>query len=191
VEAEIRRIEANSELDGYKADNHEIELSLAGKEAEVRDWAMRHTAKRAEHKHQHTIAKGLLRNTSTVEKEEIKRWSELPTLQDLDDKITEITARLNLMAEGNPDAIKAYEKREQEIQAHGLKLQGIVERLETIYADITFIREQWEPQLDALVAKISDGFSNNFEKIGCAGQVCVYKDDEFEKWAIQVMVRFR
>jgi chromosome segregation ATPase len=191
VEAEIRRIEANSELDGYKADNREIELSLAKKEAEVRDWAKRHTAKKAEHKDQHVLARQVLRNTSQAEKDEIKRWSELPTLQDLDDKITEITARLDLMAEGNPNAIKAYEKREQEIQAHELKLQGIVERLETVCADITLIREQWEPQLDALVAKISDGFSNNFEKIGCAGQVCVYKDEEFEKWAIQVMVRFR
>jgi len=191
VEAEIHRIEANSEVDGYKADNREIESSLAQKEAEVRDWTNRHKAKRAEHGQQHEAAQRLISDVSDEEKEMIKQYSGLPTTEELDDKITAINARLNLMAEGNPNAIKAFEKREQEIQTLISKLESIVERLETNRALITEIREKWEPELDALVARISDGFSHNFEQIGCAGQVGVYKDEDFEKWSIQIMVRFR
>lgn len=191
MEAEIHRIEANSEVDGYKADNREIESSLAQKEAEVRDWTNRHKAKRAEHGQQHEAAQRLISDVSDEEKEMIKQYSGLPTTEELDDKITAINARLNLMAEGNPNAIKAFEKREQEIQTLISKLESIVERLETNRALITEIREKWEPELDALVARISDGFSHNFEQIGCAGQVGVYKDEDFEKWSIQIMVRFR
>jgi chromosome segregation ATPase len=166
-------------------------LALAQKEAEVRDWTDRHKAKRAEHGQQLAAAQRLIRNVSDEEKEMIKQYSDLPTTEELDDKITAINARLNLMAEGNPNAIKAFEKREQEIQTLVSKLESIVERLETSQATITDIREKWEPELDALVAKISDGFSHNFEQIGCAGQVGVYKDEDFEKWSIQIMVRFR
>jgi chromosome segregation ATPase len=178
-------------VDGYKADNREIETFLKQKEAEVQEWAIRHKAKRAEHGKQHAAAQRLINGVSEEEKDMIKRYSDLPTTEDLDNEIATITARLNLMAEGNPNAIKAFEKREQEIQTLVSKLEGIEERLETNRADIAVIREQWEPQLDALIARISDGFSYNFEQIGCAGQVGVYKDEDFEKWSIQIMVRFR
>ena len=153
--------------------------------------SVRHKAKRAQHTQQHAVASRLINGVSDEEKDMIKQYSELPTTEDLDNEIAAITARLNLMAEGNPNAIKAYEKREEEIQILESKLETIVQRLEMIHTEIIEIREQWEPELDALIAKISDGFSYNFEQIGCAGQVGVYKDEDFEKWSIQIMVRFR
>ena len=52
--------------------------------------------------------------------------------------------------------------------------------------------QQWEPQLDELIAKISEAFADNFSKIQCAGEVVVYKDEEdFDQWAIQIKVKFR
>ena len=58
--------------------------------------------------------------------------------------------------------------------------------------DIDRIRAKWEPELDQLVALISDAFFHNFAQIGCAGQVGVHKDDEdFGQWAIRIEVKFR
>jgi chromosome segregation ATPase len=63
--------------------------------------------------------------------------------------------------------------------------------LETIAQNVMKIRGKWEPKLDTLIAKISDAFSYNFEQIGCAGEVNVHKDDDFDQWAIQIKVKFR
>ncbi|KAF2689337.1 P-loop containing nucleoside triphosphate hydrolase protein [Lentithecium fluviatile CBS 122367] len=191
VEAEIRLIEANSEVDGYKADNRGIQTNLQQKEAEVKELQNRLKDKRAAHGRQHKIALQLTNNVTQEEKEMIKGYSELQTIEALDDEIAAIAARLDLMAEGNPNAIKAFEKREQEIEALQSKLDNVSGQLESTRASIAGIREQWEPELDALVAKISDGFSHNFQQIGCAGQVDVYKDEDFENWSIQIQVRFR
>jgi len=63
--------------------------------------------------------------------------------------------------------------------------------LTKVQTDITEIKDQWEPELDALVAQISEAFGENFAKIQCAGEVGVHKDDDFEQWAIQIRVKFR
>ena len=44
---------------------------------------------------------------------------------------------------------------------------------------------------DALVGEISEAFAENFSKIQCAGEVGIYKDEDFEHWAIQIKVKFR
>jgi chromosome segregation ATPase len=164
---------------------------LKQKETEVQDLDQQHKAKRAAYGRFFAVAQRLMEDTTQAEKELVKEYSELETIEALDNEISIITARLELMAVGNPDAIKAFERREQEIAMLQSKLDSIVEQLETTRANIKEIREQWEPQLDELVSKISDGFSHNFEQIGCAGQVGVYKDEDFENWSIQIQVRFR
>jgi len=74
------------------------------------------------------------------------------------------------------------------------------------------IRNNWEPKLEELVARISEKFGESFARIGCAGEVVVFKassaendeDDsqrtlegdegnglDFANWAIHISVRFR
>ena len=53
------------------------------------------------------------------------------------------------------------------------------------------IRDVWEPKLDQLISEINDAFSYNFQQINCAGEVGVNKDVDFDKWAIEIKVRFR
>jgi hypothetical protein len=45
--------------------------------------------------------------------------------------------------------------------------------------------------VDQLISQINDAFSYNFEQISCAGEVGVHKDEDFEKWAIEIKVKFR
>ena len=64
--------------------------------------------------------------------------------------------------------------------------------LAEVQQKISEVREKWEPELDALVGKISDAFRENFEQIQCVGEVGVHKDEEeFEHWTIQIRVKFR
>ncbi|KAF1962850.1 P-loop containing nucleoside triphosphate hydrolase protein [Byssothecium circinans] len=190
VEAEIRLIEANSEVEGFVSDNSLIDRALEERRQRLAVLTSQKDAATKKAKEQRAIASEILHNITLEEEDEMKKYSEMTT-EELDLEINDITARLDMLSDDNPGAVKAYEKREREIRMAQEKLARNAEQLESAREKIVEIRGQWEPELDELVSRISDGFANNFHKIGCAGQVGVYKDEDFEKWAIQIQVRFR
>lgn len=191
LEAEIRLIEANSEVEGYATDNAGILQALEQRKSQIKEFESQKARKSAEFKTAYSAAQRIIRELTDINRDIVQEFSELPSEESLDNEITAVAARLELMAEGNPNAVKAFEKREQDIKTAQEKLESMAERLETARERIREIREHWEPELDQLVAQISDGFSHNFQQIGCAGQVGVYKDEDFEQWSIQIQVRFR
>jgi chromosome segregation ATPase len=178
-------------VDSLEAENENIGRALKTKHDVVKQLDAQRKSLRDRH---NRIARGLEELIQTISEEErviMQEASELPSMEDLENEIAAVHSRLELMAEGNPNAIRAYENREREIEETEKKLGEIAEQLETTKEQIKEIREQWEPQLDDLVKKISDGFSHNFAQINCAGQVSVNKDEDFEKWSIQIEVKFR
>lgn len=113
------------------------------------------------------------------------------TMEELDDEIESEKARLELMHEGNGAVIREFEIRRQQID----KLIERLNELKTAKAEldgvVEVLQNQWEPQLDALVQKISTSFSYNMEQISCAGEVGIKKEDDFDQWAIEIRVKFR
>jgi chromosome segregation ATPase len=111
---------------------------------------------------------------------------------DIEEEILTERARLELIHEGNPNALKQYEERAVKIANLQKRIDQHEEKLEEKDTAIKQIRDRFEPELDKLVAKISAAFSTSFKKIGCAGEVRVNKSDEgFDKWEIQALVKFR
>lgn len=112
-------------------------------------------------------------------------------------------ARLELTHGGSAHMIKEFEDRERQIQKLHDKLADFRTKLAALQESIDEVRGHWEPRLDALISKISDAFGDSFRRIGCAGQVSLDKveDDpgpngeaggsDFEKWSIQIHVKFR
>ncbi|KAJ5249152.1 hypothetical protein N7468_000603 [Penicillium chermesinum] len=112
-------------------------------------------------------------------------------------------ARLALTHGGHSGMIEEFEARERKIQELKEKLSGFIQERAKIQESIDEVRGLWEPQLDAIVSKISDAFGDSFRRIGLAGQVSLFKaEDEpgpngepgasnFEQWAIQIQVKFR
>lgn len=191
VDAEIRLVEAISEVDSLKAENEGIIRAIAEAENIKAQSIQREQAVRDKLKSLQDQAKRLIRTLSDEDRAMMQEYSQLPSIEDLENEIEAVNSRLNLMAEGNPQAVHAYENREKEIASKQQRLEQIAQDLEATRAKIAEIRKEWEPRLDELVSTISDGFSHNFAQIGCAGQVGVYKDEDFEKWSIQIQVRFR
>lgn len=109
----------------------------------------------------------------------------------LEGEIESEKARLELMHEGNGGVIKEYEQRKKKIDVLTARLEEIKNALSEFDDKIKELRDQWEPELDSLVGKISDSFSLNMEQISCAGEVGVHKDEDFDQWAIQIRVKFR
>lgn len=111
--------------------------------------------------------------------------------EQLEGEIESEKARLELMHEGNGGVIKEYEQRKKKIDVLTARLEEIKNALSEFDDKIKELRDQWEPELDSLVGKISDSFSLNMEQISCAGEVGVHKDEDFDQWAIQIRVKFR
>ena len=112
-------------------------------------------------------------------------------LEELENEIDSEEARLELMHEGNGGIVREFEVRQQKIDSLKARLGEVNEALEELSTKINEVRNQWEPQLDKLVKRISDSFAFNMKQINCAGEVSVYKDEDFDQWAIQIQVKFR
>ncbi|EUC48201.1 hypothetical protein COCMIDRAFT_34256 [Bipolaris oryzae ATCC 44560] len=192
IEAEIRFIEAKSELNALRNENSAMIQRQQTKETEVQELGNRIKRLREEYQKKTAATQQDIETLTEEEKQIVLEYRELPSFDDLEQEVQAVAARLEMMAEGNPGAIRAYEKREEDMNRTREKLEQYTASLGEIREKITEIREQWEPQLDVLISKISNAFAYNFQQIGCAGEVAVFKDEEdFDNWSVQISVRFR
>lgn len=190
-EAEILAIEAGSDLERLQAQHQEEQRLLDERRAEVDQLRARETELLATGRRLQAQCNEL---AATFEEAESAIWEELQewTLGQLDTELVSLTARLDvLVGGGNEKTIREFEKRKQEIEDNTRKFNELAATLDELEAQITDVREQWEPQLDDLIEDISAAFAENFSKIQCAGEVGVYKHEDFEHWAIQIKVKFR
>jgi structural maintenance of chromosomes protein 5 len=124
-------------------------------------------------------------------KETCTELSEGKSLDEIEHEIQAEEAKLEILHAANPNVIRDFERRAVDIEALRKTIADSSEKLTSIDQNIGSIMEQWEPRLEELVSKINDAFSYNFEQISCAGEIRVHKDDDFEQWALDIMVKFR
>lgn len=114
------------------------------------------------------------------------------TPDQLSTEIESLQARLEMNDGGRgPAVLREFEERARLIEKGLSKKVGMEVKLAKLQEKIKEVMEQWEPQLDSLVARISSAFEETFKQINCAGEVVVHKDDDFEMWAIHIRVKFR
>ncbi|KIK95336.1 hypothetical protein PAXRUDRAFT_25548 [Paxillus rubicundulus Ve08.2h10] len=100
-------------------------------------------------------------------------------------------ANLEMIMQTNPGVVEQYERRKEEIEklTKTLNDRGKVSlRLER---EIKTARDNWQPALESLVESIGKKFSSAFDRIGCAGEIRISPHDDFDKWAIDILVKFR
>ncbi|KAI1806929.1 P-loop containing nucleoside triphosphate hydrolase protein [Daldinia bambusicola] len=191
LEAQIRLIEAQSDVKGLEEQNANIKRQLDEKKAEIinakaQAEKMRAAAAVARAKVVEAVGEGgteqLTYLTSLVEDK---------TTEDVEHEIGAESTKLELIHGVDPAILRQYEKRAQEIEDLTRKKEELNAKLESYVRRITNIMEQWEPGVDGVISKINDAFSYNFEQINCAGEVNIHKDEDFEQWAIEIKVKFR
>lgn len=138
-----------------------------------------------------TVCTDLLAQAQGELNEFLRNQPASQTTEELEGEIESEKARLELMHEGNGGVIKEFENRTKKIDALTTRLEEVRNALSELDDKIKELRDEWEPELDSLVGKISESFSWNMEEISCAGEVGVHKDDDFDQWAIQIRVKFR
>lgn len=190
IEAKIRLIEAKSDIEGLKARNSDIMEKLEEEKLVVQQATEEATRARE-------LGRGLsdkvreLISENPSKKDTYTSLAENKLAAEIEMDISAEQANLELIHAANPNVIREFEKREQEIAKLTRKMDASNGKLATITQQLDELMGKWEPKLDALVSKVNDAFAYNFEQISCAGEVRVNKTDDFDQWALDIMVKFR
>ena len=225
MQAELWRIEAQSDLETLNARHTDLDQQLKAKAVAETEAVQTAAAKAQEAKKYIAQVQALIKKAQNMQKNGNDSGLH-DFIQDLirakvdaaeiEHRIVSDTARLELIQNINGNVIEEFEKRQATIAELEKSLATINKDLEKSQTEIAKIRQQWEPRLDELVGRISEKFGESFARIGCAGQVTVFKassraetneedenapDDDalghtgdglnFEKWAIHISVKFR
>ena len=188
----IMEIEARSDLEQLQARHQEEQEQLQAAQAQVVTLDQEEKRLKTEGLRLSAVCQAVgvedLDDVETEVFEEVKTM----TPDQLDTELQSTQARLEMTSGGgNANTIAEFEQRGRKIEQEREQLQSIQTQLEELEASIDGIKTRWEPELDALIAKISEAFAENFAQIQCAGEVGVHKDEDFEEWAIQIKVKFR
>ncbi|TRM70021.1 P-loop containing nucleoside triphosphate hydrolase protein [Schizophyllum amplum] len=111
--------------------------------------------------------------------------------EDLQGKLETEEAKLELNATTNPGVVEQYEKRKRDIELLEKTIEKEQKEAAGYEKRIKRAQDNWKPALEKLVSSIGKKFSATFDRIGCAGEVRIREDPDYEKWAIDILVKFR
>jgi structural maintenance of chromosomes protein 5 len=187
LEARLLLVEAQSDVACLKDRNSEIATKLNdGREALA--------AIKAEYAQKKAEAIGFYERVASLPEGYVQKVvdeSRDRTAESIFQEMSAERAKLEVIQANNPQALEEYETWGRRIERHRAEHQNHEAQLAELTEKIATLRSQWEPGLDELVEKINEAFSYNFEQISCAGEVGVHKDEDFDKWAIEIRVKFR
>lgn len=191
LEAQVRLIEAKSDVKALEERNLDIKKRLDDEQAQIQ--SIKDEADRLKEEAQ--VAKETVSEAVAENPDRLPYLNELATgktVEDLDNEIGAEKSQLEYVHAVDPSVLRQFRKRAQEIETLTQQKEELTARFDSVSRKTEELRQKWEPRVDALIAKINDAFAYNFEQINCAGQVDIYKDEEdFEQWAIEIKVKFR
>lgn len=213
LEAEVIAIEAQSDNETLQEQNRNLkeQLECKGRELQTAEGELRKAIE---------DGKRLLVRVRAVQEEAraeangfpelIVEWAKSDkTLQSYQEELESLSARLELTTGGNQNIIQEFEERGKKIAKLQEKLTTFHQQQDEFASAISELRGKFEDELIPVVSKIDEAFSESFARIGCAGQVTVYKASstdpadcteqqgglenglDFENWAVHIYVKFR
>jgi chromosome segregation ATPase len=197
VKIEVQYLEATSDLQTLRLRNVDGTRLLEAKRAQLQDTHARLREARSKATQLQKTAEQASRLVSQEpDGDALVEQLREHDIDRLEADIGSEQARLELTHGGSSHLIKEFEDREKTIEHMRSKLADFEAKVAELSTAIGELRKQWEPRLEALIEKISDAFSDSFQRIGCAGQVTLGKAEdvgpnEFAEWSIVIHVAFR
>ncbi|CAL1699972.1 unnamed protein product [Somion occarium] len=99
--------------------------------------------------------------------------------------------KLELSMHTNPGVVDQYKKRQEAIAELERQIEEREEKVQKKERAIKLARDNWEPALTRLVESVGQKFSAAFDRIGCAGEIKLTPHEDYDKWAIDILVKFR
>ncbi|KAG0313305.1 Structural maintenance of chromosomes protein 5 [Dissophora globulifera] len=189
--ATLNRLQAHTELQAVEADCRD-------KARQLRDMEDRYATVNAQYDEIKVRAKALLDKAkeeyNTLQPEDVPEFQALGKglpLDRLEDMLAGETAKAALHYTPNQSVIEKYEQRQVEIKAAKDKVEVKQKRTAKIEAEIATVRGPWYARISEVVETISAEFSKSFAKIGCVGEVKLGEHEDYDKWCIEILVKFR
>ncbi|OZJ06471.1 hypothetical protein BZG36_00537 [Bifiguratus adelaidae] len=193
TELHLEQIQAMAELTAFEA-------SCQARESEVVRMKQRLNDKTAENQQIKADAT-TLRDQINAAREELEEDELLQLEKELSEEMVPVEelerlqaqeeAKADSMYKTNPQVLREYERRKVEIENMCAEVEKDEEELTQAQTDMTKIKDKWAPALEELVKRISTEFDSAFRKIGCVGEVKIDKQEDFEAWGIDILVKFR
>ena len=186
LETQLLLIEAKSDVAYLKEKNTDIKQRLEAEKENVQTFAREAAQKKAEAREALAAV-----HSSAADRESLLEASHGRTLETVEAEMAAERAKLDVIQANNPQALQEYETWSRRIEKEQADHATQEARLKELDDKIARIQGEWEPRVDELVGRINEAFGYNFEQISCAGEVGVHKDEDFDKWAIEIRVKFR
>ncbi|KAL0581479.1 Structural maintenance of chromosomes protein 5 [Marasmius crinis-equi] len=116
---------------------------------------------------------------------------DLRSSADLEAAMEEEHTQLELITKTNPGVIEQYEKRKKDIESLEAVLEKKNRDAQNVEKTINSAKSKWRPALQTLVDSIGEKFSAAFDRIGCAGEIRISEHEDYDKWQIDILVKFR
>lgn len=111
--------------------------------------------------------------------------------EELQQEMLKLRAEADGIACANPRVLQEYQQRQKKIEEMQAQLENQDQHLASQQEKIKRLHDQWYPDLKSTVKKIDTTFQRNFKDIGCAGEVSLAEHADYDKFAIQLKVKFR
>ncbi|KAM0271108.1 hypothetical protein ACHAQH_009214 [Verticillium albo-atrum] len=192
IEGQIHEIEARSDFEGLKDKNTALVKRLDQEKRNIVEIEREKQTSKAQARKAHdTVQEMCIQAANPTERQiYLTEMAAGKTLEDIDDEVKAENAKLELI-HANPNAMRDYDKRAKDIEKIRREMEEAQSKGDQQMRQITRLREKWEPKLEELVGQINDAFAYNFEQINCGGEVRIHKDEDFDQWALDIMVKFR
>ncbi|KAI0071832.1 P-loop containing nucleoside triphosphate hydrolase protein [Panus rudis PR-1116 ss-1] len=113
------------------------------------------------------------------------------TVDEYKDDLAVQQGNLEFAKGANPGVVEQYHNRVQAIKELSERIEDREEKIQKKERSIKIARDNWEPALTKLVESVGQKFSTAFDRIGCAGEIKVTPHEDYDKWAIDILVKFR
>ncbi|KAI0019911.1 P-loop containing nucleoside triphosphate hydrolase protein [Xylariomycetidae sp. FL0641] len=190
LEAQIRLIEAKSDAEGLEERNLDVKTRLDSAKEEI----SQHKADIEIHRAGASRAKERVQEACHGDEHKLPYLNELAagkTPEELGVEIEAEQSKLEFIHAPDRAVLEQFKKRAENIESLTRQREQASKKVESLASQMDDLMKKWEPRVDELVSKINDAFGYNFEQINCAGEVGVYKAEDFEEWAIEIKVKFR
>ncbi|KAF9981515.1 Structural maintenance of chromosomes protein 5 [Mortierella antarctica] len=189
--ATLNRLQAHADMQATEAECTEKARQLKEMEEQYTEVNERYDEIKARAKELLDQAK---EEYNTLQPEDVPEFQALGKnvpLEQLEDMLAGENARAALHYTPNQSVIDKYEQRQNEIKTAKDKVEDKQKRLDKLAAEIGAIRGPWYAKITQLISDISKSFSTSFQRIGCAGEVKLGEHEDYDKWCIEILVKFR
>uniref|UniRef100_A0A8D8ITH6 Structural maintenance of chromosomes protein 5 n=1 Tax=Culex pipiens TaxID=7175 RepID=A0A8D8ITH6_CULPI len=147
-------------------------------------------------KRKQTFAKHLT-NNQTPNSDQFpfkKEFDKLPgALEELENHMEELKARIDCMSRDNGNILEEYETRCREIESLRAAINDSTKNSDALEAELQRLHDQWYPEINRVAEVINGNFSRFMSTMGFAGEVEITRNGErdYDEYGIQIRVKYR